>query len=159
MVMTTRPMQTLTAAEVMSRTVAAIPEEMPLREAARLLEREQISGAPVVDHNGRCVGVLSAMDFVHWAVKEGKPPAPGGHWEAGRVCSEWQIVDPEALPRDEVRRFMSPDLVTAEPTTPIADLARRMLDAHIHRIIVVDPHRRPVGIVSSTDILAVVAHG
>ncbi len=33
-----------------------------------------------------------------------------------------------------------------------------MIDAHIHRVIVVDKDERPIGIVSSTDILAAVAH-
>jgi CBS-domain-containing membrane protein len=32
-----------------------------------------------------------------------------------------------------------------------------MLDAHIHRIIIVDEGGQPVGIVSSTDVLAAVA--
>jgi CBS-domain-containing membrane protein len=33
-----------------------------------------------------------------------------------------------------------------------------MLDAPIHRVLVVDERGRPVGIVSSTDVLAAVAH-
>jgi CBS-domain-containing membrane protein len=33
-----------------------------------------------------------------------------------------------------------------------------MIDAHIHRIIVVDKKRRPLGIVSSTDLLATMAY-
>ena len=41
---------------------------------------------------------------------------------------------------------------------PLAELARMMLDAHIHRVIVVDRNGKPIGLVSSTDILAVVAH-
>ena len=39
----------------------------------------------------------------------------------------------------------------------IRELAHRMLDAHIHRIVIVDEHGHPVGIVSSTDVLAAVA--
>jgi len=54
----------------MSRDVIPIPEEMSLRAAAELLFEHQISGAPVVDTDGRCIGVLSAVDFMHWA-KEG----------------------------------------------------------------------------------------
>jgi CBS-domain-containing membrane protein len=33
-----------------------------------------------------------------------------------------------------------------------------MIDAHIHRIIVVDKKQRPIGIVSSTDLLAAMAY-
>ncbi len=91
--------------------------------------------------------------------------------EAGRrgaeslVCGEphcvlvnWQIVPLEQLPTDEVRRFMTPDPVTVQPNTSVRVLARMMLDAHIHRLIVVDEERRPVGVISSTDLLSALAY-
>ncbi len=74
------------------------------------------------------------------------------------VLCDWQVVTVEELPTEEVRHFMTRDPVMVTPDTPIADLARWMVDAHIHRIIVADAQRRPVGVVSSTDILASVAH-
>jgi CBS domain-containing protein len=33
-----------------------------------------------------------------------------------------------------------------------------MIDAHIHRVIVVDEEERPIGIVSNTDVLAALAY-
>jgi CBS domain-containing protein len=48
----------------MTTTVVTVPETMSLRGAARLLSQASITGAPVVDHSGRCVGVLSATDFL-----------------------------------------------------------------------------------------------
>jgi CBS domain containing-hemolysin-like protein len=74
------------------------------------------------------------------------------------VLVDWQVVDVEKLPTDEVRRFMTPDPVTARPTTSVRVLARMMIDAHIHRLIVVDEERRPVGVVSSTDLLGAMAY-
>jgi DNA-binding protein Fis len=73
------PLLTLTAADLMTRAVVRLPEEMPLRDAARLLLQNQIGGAPVVDAQGRCVGVLSAIDFLRLAEKRGdvtKPASP-----------------------------------------------------------------------------------
>jgi CBS domain-containing protein len=52
---------------------------------------------------------------------------------------------------------MTPDPVTVRPGTPVKEVARLMLDAHIHRVIVVDARGRPVGVVSSTDLIAAVA--
>jgi CBS domain-containing protein len=52
---------------------------------------------------------------------------------------------------------MSSDPVTASPETAVRTLARMMIDAHIHRLIVVDEDRKPVGVVSSTDLLARIA--
>jgi CBS domain-containing protein len=55
----------------MKRGVDAIPRRASLREAARLA---QVSGAPVVDEQGRYVGVLLEADFIRW-VEAGCPDA------------------------------------------------------------------------------------
>ena len=53
---------------------------------------------------------------------------------------------------------MTKDPVLVPPATRIGALARMMMDAHIHRLIVVDTiTQRPIGIVSSMDILAAIA--
>jgi CBS domain-containing protein len=193
----------LTASDLMTRALILIPERMPLRDAARLLSQNQISGAPVVDRSGRCVGVLSATDLIPLARKPlAGPPAielpitcsfqrpseladgtaviactlPAGACPLQRldqdrddnpvpVCREprcvladSQIVQVEKQPTDDARTHMTADPVVTAPNTSIRVLARHMIDAHIHRIVVVDDERRPIGIVSSTDILAAVAY-
>jgi CBS-domain-containing membrane protein len=150
-----KPFLTLTAADVMTRDVVVIPERMSLRTAATLLARARVSGAPVVDANGACVGVLSGTDFVRWA--RGEAPRQTSRFTSC-VCSEWQVIEVDSLPTDEVAAYMTADPVTATPHTGLIALARKMLDAHIHRIIIVDSHERPVGVVSSTDVLAAVAN-
>ena len=52
---------------------------------------------------------------------------------------------------------MTRDPVTVSPGATIGDLARKMIDVHIHRVIVVDNNGKPIGIVSSTDLLAALA--
>jgi CBS-domain-containing membrane protein len=156
MMTTTKPLLELTAADLMSRDLIAIPQQMSIRAAARLLSKAQVSGAPVVDNQGRCVGILSATDLVRWVDREGVAPRRSFNPSNG-VCTEWQALDVECLPADEVSRHMTTDLVKAERYTPIGELARSMLDAHIHRVLITDAAGRPVGIVSSTDILAAVA--
>ncbi len=63
----------------------------------------------------------------------------------------------DELPTDAVRNYMTREVVTAAPLTPISELARLMVGGHIHRVVIVDAERRPVGLVSGTDILAAVA--
>ncbi len=199
------PFLALTAEDLMTRDVVQLSEKMPLRAAAQLLLRHHISGAPVVNAEGKCVGVLSAVDFLRLAEKRDdvtKPAAPAQPMScsfvkrqsnvSGRdvylcslppgvcsvqvkkrdsegreqvVCSEphcvfadWQVVELEQLPADEVRNFMTADPVIVKPGTPIGALARLIIDAHIHRVIVADAAEKPIGIVTSTDILAAVAH-
>jgi CBS-domain-containing membrane protein len=52
------PLLQLTAEDLMSRDVLVIPQRTTLRYAAHLLAQAAVSGAPVVDEEGRCVGVL-----------------------------------------------------------------------------------------------------
>jgi CBS domain-containing protein len=199
----TKPFFTLSAGDLMNPEVIRLQEMMPLREAAHLLLQHQVGGAPVVDTEGRCVGVLSAVDFVRLAEKEdvARPTAPlpltcqfqvrfrradgqevilctlplgacplqetrkGPEDKPIVVCSQphavvttWQVIEVEKLPADEVGQYMTADPVTVTLDTPIGSLARMMIDAHIHRVIVVDEQRRPVGVVSTSDIMAAVAH-
>jgi len=157
MMTTQTPLLAMTAADLMKRPVVCIPQEMSLRAAAHVLKREQISGAPVVDAAGACIGVLSATDFLRWA--EHGVQGEAIHCQCHPdYRSEWQVIDVEVLPREEVRYHMSTDVVTVAGATPINEVARRMIDAHIHRLFVVDGARRPIGVVSTTDIVAAVAY-
>jgi CBS domain-containing protein len=67
------------------------------------------------------------------------------------------MVEIDTLPAEAVTSHMTADPVMVPPETPIQQLARAMVDAHIHRVIVTDARKRPVGVVSSTDVLAAVA--
>jgi CBS-domain-containing membrane protein len=156
MLATKKPLSDLTAADLMSRQVVVIHQDMSLRAAARLLSRSCISGAPVVGQNGECVGVISAMDFIRWAEDKEKGRGCGGR--TGCVCADWQVVEVDALPDDVVANYMTADPVTAPPSAGIRDLAWMMMDAHIHRVVIVDGDFRPIGVVSSTDVLAAVAY-
>jgi CBS domain-containing protein len=145
----TNPFLGLTAADLMSTPVRTIPEDTSLREAARLLRQSDISGAPVVDAGGRCLGVLSSRDFLTWAEAER---------ETTRFIAPWgEMIDVESSPDNAIRHYMTAQPVTVGPTTPVGELAQKMIDAHIHRVLVVVEDNRPRGLVSSTDILAAVA--
>lgn len=74
------------------------------------------------------------------------------------VPTDWQVVELEALPGDAVRDFMTTTILTAEPTTPVPELARLMLEHRVHRLIVLGAGQRPVGVVSVDDLLQVLAH-
>jgi predicted transcriptional regulator len=141
----------LTAADVMSRDLLTIPHHMSLRAAAHRLAQAHVSGAPVLDDEGRCIGVLSATDLMEWV--DSGPKA-----ETEPACVDWQMMDLARIPEEEVSRYMTTDVVATRPETGIGEMARWMVNAHIHRVIVVDPAEPPVGVVSSTDILAAVAN-
>ena len=155
---TTQALFDLTAADLMSREVITVPQEMSLPVAAQALAQAQIGGAPVVDSEGRCIGVFSTVDLARRTQLEKRaaqraPPVPRC------VCSDWEVVehDWDTLPAESVSWCMTVDPVLVPPETRIGELAKMMVDAHIHRLIVAGSDRRPTGIVSSTDILAAMA--
>lgn len=154
MMHTARSLLTQTATDLMSETVVIIPRAMSLQGAARILARAGVSGAPVVDDAGQCIGVISTTDFMHW-VENDKTPAAARFKHT--MSNAWQMAE-HGDPCCQVEDCMTRDPVLVKPTTRIGELARMMMEAHIHRVIVVDTAgKRPLGVVSSTDILAAVA--
>jgi predicted transcriptional regulator len=143
----------LTAVDLMSAPLITIPEDMSLRGAAHRLVQAAVTGAPVVNSEGRCVGVLSTTDFMHWMDRE-HLPNPAACAASSAFCFPWEMIDPEHLPDDAVHDWMTRDPVMVGVNSPLVDVARKMIDARIHRVIVADASRRPLGVVSSTDVLA-----
>jgi len=143
----------LTAEDLMSRDVVCIPSATSLQEAARRLVEAGISGAPVIDEDGRCPGMLSQTDLARAVARREAPPAH----EDDEFASEWQMGDVDDLPDDEVGRYLTRAVITAPPATPINELAAQMCDARVHRVLITAPDGRVVGIVSSLGVLRAVA--
>jgi CBS domain-containing protein len=145
----------LTAGDLMTTPRIVIPREMSMRRAAQVLLDKRIHGAPVVDEEGHCVGVLSTMDFLNAMSQDRKRvswPIMGEEFFAA-----WQILDPDELPEDAVGNYMTVDVVTVSPADSIFSVAQKMVGHEIHRLLVVAEDRKPVGIVTCTDLLAAFA--
>lgn len=144
-----RLIETLTAADVMTRDVVCLNEELEIRECEKILLERGISGAPVVDREGHLVGVLSKTDIVgHYHetgvtgdIYEVRPTSKGEvvEYDAGRACD-----------------LMTPVPCVATESATVADLAALMLRREVHRVVICR-RRQVVGIVSSMDILRAIA--
>src|SRR5205823_4614169 len=109
---THHPLLTRTAADLMTPSVLLLPKEMSLRTAAHLLSRANISGAPVVDDAGRCIGVLSSTDFVHYAERDRPTRAP----TCDCAIHAWQIIGAEVPHTETVESLMTKNPVTVPPS-------------------------------------------
>jgi len=109
--------------------VTATPGET-LLEAARKLAEHNIGSLPVVDSQGRIVGIVTERDIVRHLAARG----------------------PEAL-NMKLADVMTRELVTASPDEPIPQLAQKMTRHGIRHIPVVDERRRVLGVVSIRRIL------
>src|SRR5204863_284991 len=80
-----------------------------------------------------CVGVISATDFMRYA--EHRAHADADAHPCACICTDWQVVNPEGMPDVEVADLMSRNLFVATPMMNLAELARTMLQAHVHRVL------------------------
>jgi CBS domain-containing protein len=127
-----------TVGDLMAIEPIVLAANLPLDDAADLLDRHQISGAPVVDASGSLVGVLSQTDLVRARSTE-------------YLWANW--------PGLAVRHLMTTPAVTVQRSTPIVLAAARMERHHIHRLVVVadDDASLPIGILSTTDLVHSIA--
>lgn len=58
-----------------------------------------------------------------------------------------------------VGEVMSTPAVTIESTATVRVAARRMSQEHLHRLVAVDEHGRPSGVISAMDFVALAAEG
>jgi CBS domain-containing protein len=144
----------LKAQDVMNSDPICVDPSTTLRQLALIFEENEISGAPVVDEQGRVIGVVSKTDLIR-RCSEGTMDLPPKYLcEAIRAeDDEDEDVIPESLIC--VEDFMTQDAVTVGPNASASHVARLMFEKRIHRIIVVDHDRFPVGIITSLDLLGV----
>jgi CBS-domain-containing membrane protein len=140
----------LKACDVMSVGLITISSNSTMEEAASLLNKHHVTGAPVVDEFGNCVGVLSASDFVREKA-DALGDFPPSHVLSKRPVSGAYFC--EEVLQDIVNKHMSPAVQSINMNSTLLEAARCMCHEHIHRLIVVDGGL-PVGIVSSLDVVA-----
>jgi len=147
----------LCAEDIMQRKLVAIGVSDTLPQAERALSEAQVSGAPVVDGNGRLLGVVSVRDLVRHRTED--QDLPDGV-EAGVFDNEVDETETVAFDRPSsgacVGDVMTQDIVSVPPTTPLPQIARRMLETHVHRVLVMQGEQL-LGLVSSMDVLGAVA--
>jgi CBS domain-containing protein len=119
------------AKDLLNPHVVCVTEDTEWRRAAELLKDEAITGAPVVDHQGQVVGIISQSDLITHDL----------------------MRSADARPAATVKDIMTTTVVTVEEDTPIPAVALRMAQQGIHRVIVVDKQRQLRGIVTSMDVL------
>jgi CBS domain-containing protein len=118
------------ASEIMTCKIFTIHPEATVQEAARLLSRERISGAPVVNADGMIIGIVTEADII------GK-------------------VDREGL---YVADIMSQQIIAVTEETPVSEIAILLAARKIKRVPVLR-NGKLVGIVSRADVVDALARG
>ena len=136
------------AADLMTKAVQLVSQEMDLVKAAALLAEKQISGAPVVDNEGKIVGVVSEKDFL----KEMGFGATPSFMQIATHCLNNKGCMIGNLRNRTVGDIMTRPAITGVPEMTIGDISALFVDRRINRLPIVNTDGRPVGIVTRTDL-------
>ena len=142
-----------TAQDIMTSEVITISPEADITEAVKILLDKGINGLPVVDNEGRLVGILCESDLVR--MQKSLP-----------ISSLFTLLDgfvplsSSALLEAEVKRIaaskvsdaMSTKVVTVAPDKTIDEIAALMVDKKFHTLPVVQDGKL-LGIVGKKDVL------
>ncbi len=123
--------------ELMSKSPVVITPEISVPEALNLMHEKKIRRLPVIDAQGKLVGIVSEKDLLYAS------PSPA------TSLSVWEIK--ELVSKVKVESVMKRKVITATEDTPVEEAARLMADKKIGSLPVLrDMHL--VGVVTDTDL-------
>jgi predicted transcriptional regulator len=131
--------------DVMTTRVIWVKKDATFREMAVALRENRVSAFPVIDDDGKVVGVVSEADML---TKE--------------AMADSGVLDGLLHRRDQIKArgvtagdLMTAPVVTVAPEDTVEHAARLMYDRRVKRLPVTDANGHLVGIVSRADVLAV----
>ncbi len=147
------------AQDIMSRDVVTLPAKLDFATAARILLDNHFNGAPVVDDQGRLLGILCQSDLV---AQHKRLPVP----TLFTLLDSFVRLTPTKQLEKQVRKIaaltvaeaMTPDPITVSPDTGIETIAGLMVDSNLHTLPVVEEGKL-VGVIGKEDVLRTLIKG
>lgn len=148
----------MTAKDVMTKDPISFKKDTPVKDAAEILARNDIGGAPVVDDSGRLIGIVSESDLIMQDIRL--------HFPTFIQLLDGYIYLPGGLRRFEeqfkkaigakIGDVMTTEVITVDENASVEDIATLMIDNDISRIPVVAGDK-PVGIVTKGDLVRAIS--
>ena len=147
------------AREIMTAPVVTFDEDMTLREATLTMARKKVSGAPVMDRDGRLIGVLSESDILEEAVRK------VGDEMTCRSLSFLSMPYERIVRNEEVCRqfsevgdvkvgdIMNDEVIAVNGDDDAEKALETMVRFGVNRLPVIDDDGRLIGIVARQDIM------
>ncbi|MFN2172650.1 MAG: CBS domain-containing protein [Candidatus Promineifilaceae bacterium] len=135
-------MKTERVRDWMSTDLITVSLDTTLPEVHQIMVSEEIRRLPVVDENGRLIGIVTLGDV------RGAQPSPATSlsiWEMNYLLSSL-----------DVQKIMTPDPITVTPDQTVGEAARIMLENRISGLPVIETGGRLVGIITESDIFSMV---
>ena len=163
--MSKSPFDGLKAEDIMQRDVVVCAPHDSLSQAMELMTENHVTGLPVMDSKGRCVGLISATDILNYEQDHAEFTAEANddmarHFDAD--TQRWESVRVSSFALEEfgdvhVEEVMTRELVSVDRDTPVKKVAKLMVDSAVHRVLVLSEQQGLQGLISSIDFVRVVA--
>jgi CBS domain-containing protein len=145
-----------TAEELMQRDVVTVSAGDSLRDALKLMIENHVTGLPVMDRTSRCIGLVTATDILNYEDENANDSAAGTTQFFDPDTEQWEDVpilafNSEDLADVQVAEVMSRELIWVDRDTTISQVAKRMVDEHVHRVLVMNERSQLYGIISTFD--------
>jgi CBS domain-containing protein len=142
-------MKRTTVEDVMTTRVVAVTKDASFKEMIIKIRELRISAFPVVDHEGRVIGVVSEADMLN---KEADLAA-----DVGPLANILRFRDRPKSAAVTAGELMTSPPVVIGPDAPVTEAARRMRDRRVKRLPVINGSRHLIGIVCRSDVLSTFA--
>ncbi|WP_460072873.1 CBS domain-containing protein [Streptomyces sp. YKOK-I1] len=133
--------------DVMTQTVVAVGRDAPFKDIVRTMEQWKVSAMPVLEGEGRVIGVVSEADLL--------PKEEFHEGEQNLSQQRERLADVAKAGATRAEELMSTPAVTVHADATLAQAARIMAVRHVKRLPVVDDIGMLQGIVSRADLLKV----
>jgi CBS domain-containing protein len=143
--------ESIKAADIMTKEVAAVKRETPLKEVAKLMAEQGVSGVPVIEEDRKVAGVISEKDFLsRMGGKSGKTfMGVVAKCLKGKACVAIPIRAKKA------EDIMTSPAVTVKESSTLRDITDLFKEREINRVPVIDDKGCLTGIVSRGDIIEI----
>jgi len=146
--------EAMKAGDIMTRQVITIDAESNISDAAKRMLEHRISGMPVIDAQGKVVGIISEGDLLHRA--EAGTERRNSWWlrlVAGRSRQADQYTKEHSR---SVRDVMSSKVISVDENAPLNEVVHLMESNRIKRVPVLrDSH--VIGIISRANLMRILA--
>lgn len=140
--------------EIMTKDVVSLKPDDNVKDALELLVKMEISGLPVIDPQGKLLGMFTEKDILAYIL-------PSYIEKVGRFI---YVEDPKSTKRKflelckaKVGQLMRKEVFTTTEDTTLSEAAHLMLVKKARRIPVIDKQGKVLGIVSRGDVLKALA--
>ena len=124
--------------ERMTTPAMTVTPDTSFQDALKLMRDHKFRRIPVVDHEGKLIGIVSERDLLHASPS---PATSLSVWEVNYLLWKLKVAD-----------IMTHHVITIDQDAPIEDAANLMVTRKIGGLPVVDHAGKVAGVITETDI-------